>query len=365
MKSFATWGNELYSGKTSYDIIGRRKLWIGIGLVLIVISLITLVFPGLNPSIDFRGGSEFTISSVPANQLDPAKKVLAAAGQKDANVRDLGSTGVRAQTKSLPTKAQRQIRTDLAKAYQVDESKVTATTIGPSWGADVTKKAAQSLLIFLVLVAIVMALYFRTWTMAFAALFALLHDILLSGGVFALTQVEVSPATVIGLLTILGYSLYDTVVVFDKVRELTEGFKSQHFNTYGELVNLAVNQTLVRSINTSVVAVLPVGAILAISTFVLGGGTLRDISLALFCGMIVGTASSILIASPMLVAVRSREQAIKKHTAAVHARRNGDGATEMGEGGSSSAEHVNATPVKAGRHLGQSAQPKRTPRSKR
>ena len=364
MKSFATWGNELYSGKTSYDIIGRRKLWISIGLVLIVLSLITLVFPGLNPSVDFKGGSEFTISSVPADKLEPAKKVLEDAGQKDANARDLGSTGVRVQTKSLPTKAQRSVRAELAKAYNVDESGVTATTIGPSWGADVTKKAAQSLVIFLVLVAIVMALYFRTWTMAFAALFALLHDILLTGGVFALTQVEVSPATVIGLLTILGYSLYDTVVVFDKVRELTQDFKSQHFNTYGELVNLAVNQTLVRSINTSVVAVLPVGAILVISTVVLGGGTLRDISLALFCGMIVGTASSILIASPVLVAVRGREASVKKHTQAVYAKRAGKSVVDEDEG-SSAAQHVSATPVKAGRHLGQAAQPKRTPRSKR
>ncbi|MDO4664781.1 MAG: protein translocase subunit SecF [Actinomycetaceae bacterium] len=361
MRSFAQWGNDLYAGRTSYNIIGNRKKFVTIGLSVIIISLILMVFPGLNPSIDFKGGTEFQISGAPVDQLAPARKTISKyRGGENAQVTDLGTSGVRVQTEQLNTKDQRQARKDLAAAYNLDAEKVTATTIGPSWGADVTKKALLSLVIFLVLVGIVMTLYFRTWAMSFSALFALLHDLTITGGVFALARVEVSPATIIGLLTILGYSLYDTVVVFDKVRELTKDFQDQRKYTYGELVNLAVNQTLVRSINTSVVAILPVGAILVVSTIVLGGGTLRDISLALFVGTIVGTASSILIASPMLVMIRNRHFAA--HNEAVAARRRGEDVDIVKN---EDGKTVVAKPVVPGRHLGQDAQPKRRSRSKR
>ena len=195
-----------------------------------------------------------------------------------------------------------------------------------------------------------MTVYFRSWTMSVAAIFALFHDIAMTLGFFAVTRVEVSPATVIGFLTILGYSLYDTVVVFDKVRELTKGINDQNRYTYGDMVNLAVNQTMVRSLNTSIVALLPVGSILIIGSLLLGAGTLTDISLALFVGMIVGTYSSIFIASPLLVMLEERRASTKEHNEIVARRRERDG---------SSSDHVRVAPVQPGRRLANDAQPKR------
>jgi preprotein translocase subunit SecF len=200
-----------------------------------------------------------------------------------------------------------EIRIALAAAYGVESGAVTSSFIGANWGADVTSKAINGLIVFLILVSVLMALYFRTFKMSVAALAALAHDIVITAGIYALSGFEVTPAAVIGLLTILGYSLYDTVVVFDKVRENTLGVEFSESKTFASQVNLAVNQTLVRSVNTSVVAVLPVAAILFIGASVLGVGTLIDIALALFIGMLVGTYSSIFIASPVYVHLREKE----------------------------------------------------------
>jgi hypothetical protein len=203
------------------------------------------------------------------------------------------------------------------------------------------------------LVALLMTVYFRSWRMAASALLALLHDIAVTVGVFAITQAEVSPATVIGFLTILGYSLYDTVVVFDKVRELTADVYDQKHYTFAEFVNLAVNQTMVRSINTSVVALLPVGSILLIGSVLLGTGTLTDISLALFIGMIAGTYSSIFIASPLLVTFQEMSRRTQEHNKAVAKQR------ASAEGPDGEPARVKVAPIKPGRHLGQAAQPRR------
>jgi preprotein translocase subunit SecF len=232
---------------------------------------------------------------------------------------------------------------------------VSTSIIGPTWGHDVSSKALKALIIFLVLVTAVMAVYFRAWRMAVAALIALFHDLLFTVGVYAGVGFVVTPATVIGFLTILGFSLYDTVVVFDKVRENTMEFTSQKRYTYAELANLAVNQTLVRSINTSVVALLPVVSILFIGTFVLGAGTLKDISLALFVGLAVGTYSSIFVATPFEVALRGAEPAVKKHTQEVLALR-----LEQGIDPSTPTPVVTISP---GEHRGIQAQPRRKRRS--
>ena len=230
------------------------------------------------------------------------------------------------ETGQLPVNDVSALRSSLAKAYGVPENKVSSTFVGPSWGSDVTNKALVSLVVFLVLVALVITLYFRTWTMAVAALVALLHDLLLTAGVYSLIGFEVTPESVIGFLTILGYSLYDTVVVFDKVRENTEHVTATTKRTYAEAANLAVNQTLVRSINTSVVALLPVGSILFIGAFILGAGTLKDLSLALFVGIAVGTYSSIFIATPLLVRLRMREPEMKAQAERVYRRRRDEAA---------------------------------------
>ena len=273
----------------------------------------------------------------------------------------VGSDSVRIQTTSLDSAQTAQMREALAGAYGVDASEVQSSSIGPSWGSSVTTKAAQSLAIFMALVALLMTVYFRSWRMAASALLALLHDIAVTVGVFAILQVEVSPATVIGFLTILGYSLYDTVVVFDKVRELTSDVYDQKHYTFAEYVNLAVNQTFIRSINTSVVGVLPVASLLFVGAFILGAGTLRDIALTLFIGMIAGTLSSIFLATPLLVDLRSREKRIKEQAAKVAAARQhrrdeaGDDVEELAKIDAAPA----ASPVTPGHHLGVAAQPKR------
>jgi preprotein translocase subunit SecF len=355
-RSLAQWGNALHSGEKTYPIVQQRKRWFAVSGFLMVASVVLLLVKGLNPGIDFTGGSQFQVSNVANPDIAIALEILGADDpEAEPEVSVLGEDDILIQIGVVEPETARQISADLAEGYDVEPSEVGFTQIGPTWGAEVGKKALQGLLIFLALVAAVIAVYFRAWRMAVAALGALLQDLLLTVGVYALVGFEVTPATVIGFLTILGYSLYDTVVVFDKVKENTQHLTEQNRYTYEELANLAVNQTLVRSINTSVVALLPVASILFIGSFLLGAGTLKDISLALFVGMIVGTFSSIFVATPMEVALRSREEVIKEHTAKVLAmRESGEVQVAHAEDGS-----VRVGALTPGRHLGTGAQPSR------
>ena len=309
MSKLSELGNDLYSGRVSIDIVGRRKLWYGIAIVLVVLAIVAPVARGgFNFGIEFRGGSEFRIDGVGETSQQIARDaVTSVESGSQPVVTSIGVDSVRIQTEQLDDVTTEEIRIALASAYGVESGAVTSSFIGANWGADVTSKALNGLIVFLLLVSVLMALYFRTFKMSIAALAALAHDIVITAGIYALTGFEVTPAAVIGLLTILGYSLYDTVVVFDKVRENTLGVEFSESTSFASQVNLAVNQTLVRSVNTSVVAVLPVAAILFIGAFILGVGTLRDIALALFIGIIVGTYSSIFIASPVYVHLREKE----------------------------------------------------------
>lgn len=326
MASFSQFGNDLYTGKRSIDFVGRRKIWFTIAIVMVAAAIIVpFLRGGFVFGIEFSGGSEFTVSG-PATQADgtidqslasdAVTSVLPTATPKISIVNS--GSAVRVQTDLLQNSELTEIRDALAKAYDVSADEVTTSFIGATWGADITRQALTALVVFILLAAIVMALYFRTWKMSVAALIALFHDLVITAGVYGILGFEVTPAAVIGFLTILGYSLYDTVVVFDKIRENTVEGSSR---TFGESVNLAVNQTLVRSINTSVVALLPIGSILFIGAFVLGAGTLRDISLALFIGVLVGTYSTIFIAAPLYATFRQGETIVrdsdKKKTAAV------------------------------------------------
>ena len=354
------WGSELYTGRVSYPIVARRRRWYAVSAVVVLVAVLLLLTRGLTGSIDFRGGSEFVVSGVTTTAQQPAiDAIQAIAPTEQPRVSELGQGGVRSlrvQTAEL-TSAQTQEAADaLAAAY--DGANVSSQFIGPTWGADVTGKALRGLITFLVLVSVVMTLYFRNWRMAAGALVALGHDLVITVGLYAGTGWEVSPATVIGFLTILGYSLYDTVVVFDKVRENTHRVLEQKRYTYAELANLAVNQTLVRSINTSVVALLPVSAILFIGAFLLGAGTLRDISLALFIGVLVGTFSSVFIATPVEVSLREREPAIREHTAAVLAARAARPADEVADG-DEAGTRVRVGATVPGRHMGVTSQPRR------
>lgn len=302
-------GNDLYSGRVSFDIVGRRKIWYAVAIVLVVIAVVApIARGGFNFGIEFRGGSEFRIDGVGSTSQQVARDaVQSVEPESQPVVTSVGVDSVRIQTEQLDDVTTEEIRIALASAYGVSSGAVTSSFIGANWGADVTSKALFGLVAFLVLVSIFMALYFRTFKMSVAALAALAHDVVITVGIYGLIGFEVTPAAVIGFLTILGYSLYDTVVVFDKVRENTLGVEFSEETTFASQVNLAVNQTLVRSVNTSVVALLPIGAILFIGATLLGVGTLRDIALSLFIGMLVGTYSSIFIAAPVYVHLREKE----------------------------------------------------------
>jgi preprotein translocase subunit SecF len=308
-------GNGLYTGEKSFDFVGKRMLWYGIGVGLVLFMVVTTILRGgFVFGMEFRGGSEFRVSqpAVLDEQIgiDAVNTFVGVGSNPRASI--VGGDSIRIQTDQLTQEDTLDLRDTLASVYDVPVTQVTASFIGATWGQDVTNQALRGLVVFLVLVFIVMALYFRTWKMSLAAMTALLHDVIITAGVYGVLGFEITPAAVIGFLTVLGYSLYDTVVVFDKVRENTSEVGESSTKTFAELANLAINQTLVRSINTSVVAVLPVGAILFIGSFLLGAGTLRDIALALFIGVIVGTYSSVFLAGPMYVHLRENEPESQK-----------------------------------------------------
>lgn len=329
MSRLTTFGNALYTGEKSFDFVGNQVRWYVIGVSIVVLAIVlTILRGGFTFGIEFRGGSEFRVSA-PASLSEQIaiETVTSVAGvSSNPRVSIVGGDSVRVQTEQLTDQQTTDLRGDLAEAYAVDVEQVTASFIGATWGQDITRQALIGLFVFLVLVSLVMALYFRTWKMSVAALTALAHDLIVTAGVYGVLGYEITPAAVIGLLTILGYSLYDTVVVFDKVRENTSQDGEESRRTFAESVNLAVNQTLVRSINTSVVAVLPVGSILFIGSVLLGAGTLRDIALALFIGMLAGTYSSVFIAAPLYVHLRENEPENKKQGRRVREARPASGA---------------------------------------
>ena len=322
MRSMNDFGNDLYSGKLSFPFVAKRRLWFIIAIALIVGAALVPIFKPINFSIEFTGGSQFTVSG-----LDNPDQTVASTAVKQVvptattKVTTVGSTAVRVQTDQMTPGETQQVAVALAEAFNVPADEVTASFIGPSWGADVTKQSLWGLGIFLALTFIILGIYFRTWKMSVAAIIGLLDVLVITLGVYALSGFEISPAAVIGFLTILAYSLYDTTVVFDKVRENTHEDGEISGRTFGESVNLAVNQTLVRSINTSVVAALPVGAILFLGSFVLGADTLRDISLSIFVGIIVATYSTLFVAAPLYSLLREGEPAIKERDAKVLANR--------------------------------------------
>jgi len=315
-------GNDLYSGKLSFPFVGKRRLWFIIAIALIVGAAIVPIFKPVNFSIEFTGGSQFTISGLEKPDqtvgTDTVKQVVPGATTKVTTIAD---SAVRVQTDQMSPSETQAVAAALAEAYAVPIDEVTTSFIGPSWGADVTKQSLWGLAIFLALTFIILAIYFRTWKMSVASIIGLVDVLVITLGVYALIGFEISPAAVIGFLTILAYSLYDTTVVFDKVRENTNEDGEISGRTFGESVNLAVNQTLVRSINTSVVAALPVGAILFLGTFLLGADTLSDISLSIFVGIIVATYSTLFVAAPLYSLMRENEPAIKERDAKVLANR--------------------------------------------
>jgi len=312
MRSMSQLGNDLYSGKTSFPFVGRRRLWFIIAAVLVIASVLVPLVRPVQFSIEFTGGSQFTVSGLSSPEQSKATDAVQSVVPGTATkVTTIGGTAVRVQTDQMTPEETQQVTTALAEIYGVDTSEVTASFIGPSWGADVTRQSLWGLAIFLALTFLILALYFRTWKMSAAAIIGVVDVLIITIGVYALAGFEISPAAVIGFLTILSYSLYDTTVVFDKIRENTFEDGEVSGRTFGESVNLAVNQTLIRSINTTVVAILPVGAILFIGAFWLGAQTLSDISLSIFVGTIVAAYSTLFVAAPLYSFFREGEPDLK------------------------------------------------------
>ncbi|WP_030670706.1 protein translocase subunit SecF [Streptomyces cellulosae] len=320
MSKLGTLGARLHRGEVGYDFVGNRKIWYGISILITITAIVGLAVRGLNMGIDFQGGAVFTTSKSTAVSVAQAETYAEEASGHDAIVQKLGNGSLRIQIAGIDTDKSNQIKDELAKDLKVDSESINADLIGPSWGDQIANKAWQGLGIFLVLVVIYLAIAFE-WRMAIAAFVALIHDITITVGIYALVGFEVTPGTVIGLLTILGYSLYDTVVVFDSLKEQTKDITKQTRWTYSDIANRSINSTLVRSINTTVVALLPVAGLLFIGGGVLGAGMLNDISLSLFVGLAAGAYSSIFIATPLVADLKEREPAMKALKRRVLAKR--------------------------------------------
>ncbi|MER7624089.1 protein translocase subunit SecF [Streptomyces sp. NPDC126503] len=309
MSKLGDLGARLHRGEVGYDFIGNRKIWYGLSILITITAIVALAVRGLNMGIEFQGGAVFTTPKT-AVSVSQAQEYAEEASGHDAIVQQLGNGSLRIQVGGLDTEQSDQVRSELAKDLSVPEEKIAAELVGPSWGEQIANKAWTGLGVFMILVVIYLAIAFE-WRMAVAALIALIHDLTITVGIYSLVGFEVTVGTVIGLLTILGYSLYDTVVVFDSLKEQTKDITKQTRFTYSELANRSINGTLVRSINTTVVALLPVAGLLFIGGGVLGAGMLNDISLSLFVGLAAGAYSSIFIATPLVADLKEREPAIK------------------------------------------------------
>ena len=304
----------LYHGETSFDFVGKRKIGFAISIVLILLTLGSLFTRGLNLGIDFEGGVAWQVPSSATMDVDAARSVLEDNGvaTENAKVQTLTSgttTSIRIQVGDQTSEVRAKVQSDLATMAEVDVNDVSVNSVSSSWGRAITEKAIRALIAFMVLVGIYIAWRFE-WRMAIAAILAMLHDVLISVGIYSIIGFEVTPATVVAFLTILGFSLYDTIVVFDKVKDNIEKFGPSR-TSMADITNVSMNQVLMRSLNTSLAAVLPVLSLLVLGSGVFGAIALREFAIALLVGLITGSYSSIYIASPLLSIFKQRESRYK------------------------------------------------------
>lgn len=328
----------IYRGETHFDFVGiaRRTLWVS--LALVVLSLLLLLVRPLNLSIDFTGGVIVTVENQADASVGDVRDALTAVGEGGARVQLTGEGFILIQTEALDAQAQDELVVVAADVSGVSINEVTIDAVGPTFGEEVTRAAIEALVVFLLIVALFITWRFE-WKMAVAALAALFHDLIITAGLFSAFGFVVTPATVIALLTILGYSLYDTVVVFDKVNENVELMHDKY--TYTEIVNTSMNQVLMRSINTSLTSLIPVGSLLFVGSFAFGAETLREFALALFIGIALGTYSSIFVAAPLLAIWKEREPDWQTASKRAERRRRDGGPDAPAEA------VVEATPVEA------------------
>jgi preprotein translocase subunit SecF len=340
----------LYTGTGAFDVVGKRKLWFGISGAIILIALASILLRGFSFGIDFEGGTKVSMPAagaqgqVTTQQVeDVFSKTLGRAPETVVQVGNGGSATIQIRTEKLSNPDNDKLRTALFDAFQPkgpdgqpSKDEVSSSDVSETWGGQITQKAIIALVVFLALVSVYIAIRYERY-MAVAALAALVFDVVTTAGVYSLVGFEVTPATVIGLLTILGFSLYDTVIVFDKVEENVHGFEHTTRRTFAEQANLAINQTFMRSINTSLISVLPILALIVIAVWLLGVGTLQDLALVQLVGVIVGTYSSIFFATPLLVTLRERTELVRAHTRRVQNRRRGAAAKTGGEVGTTDA----------------------------
>jgi preprotein translocase subunit SecF len=326
-------GSRLYHGQTRMRFVGRVRVWLAVSLAVIAIGMGSLVARGLNLGIDFEGGVVWELPAGEAS-VDDARDLLADQGHPEAKVQTLtagDAQRLRVQTEELPESERDEIADALAELTGVGSSDVSESFVGASWGEEITDKAVRALLIFLVVITLYVTFRFE-FKMALATLAALVHDILVTIGVYSLTGFEVTPATVIAILTILGFSIYDGIVVFDKVDENTRLVSSTTRMTYSDMVDLSLNQTLMRSLNTSITALLPIASLLIVGSFILGATTLQEFAVALLIGLASGAYSSIFIASPLLAVLKEREPRFRDVRRRIEARAPASGPIEPAPG---------------------------------
>ncbi|MEU7845061.1 protein translocase subunit SecF [Micromonospora sp. NPDC049114] len=338
--------SRLYNGEAGLNVVGRRKLWFGVAGILILIAILSVSIRGFSLGIEFAGGNSF---QVPASvgTLNQAEEQVDAAlaaeggGAEVVTAQKVGGTGgdtYELRTGQLSAEQATAVKADIAKRFGINADQISGNQVSEAWGSQVTSRAVLGLVIFIALVMVYLILRFE-WRMAVAAVASLFTNLILTAGIYSLVGFEVTPSTIIGFLTILGFALYDVVVVFDKVQENTRGITANNNMTYGEAANLAVNQSLMRSLNTSVVALLPVGGLLFIGAGLLGAGTLKDLGLVLFVGMAVAFLTSILVATPLLALLKNYDPRIQAHNKRVQARRGTPGRGEVpGKGAAAPVE---------------------------
>ncbi|MFF8291863.1 protein translocase subunit SecF [Streptomyces sp. NPDC016309] len=361
MSRLGSIGARLYRGEVGYDFVGKRMIWYGVSILITITAVVGLAVQGLNMGIEFKGGAVFNTPKTSASVAQAQEYAEEASGHA-AIVQKLGNGTLRIQVSELNTGQADRVAAELAEDLNLPADKIDRELVGPSWGEQIANKAWTGLGVFMILVVVYLAIAFE-WRMALAALIALVHDLTITVGIYALVGFEVTPGTVIGLLTILGYSLYDTVVVFDGLKEASKDITKQTRWTYSEIANRSLNGTLVRSINTTIVALLPVAGLLFIGGGFLGAGMLNDISLSLFVGLAAGAYSSIFIATPLVADLKERDpqmKALKKRVLAKRAQAAQKGEPlDAGDTGTDDRDDEPQDAAPAGAVVGQRRQPTR------